>query len=79
MSIDLVMATEGFANRFRSEINSIYYRILQDGQVAYEHRPHHTSTGSSDQQAHLRGSQPSGETVQTRRLRSIWLRASCTA
>lgn len=49
MSIDLVMATESFANRFRGEINSIYYRILQDGQVAYEHRPLHASTGSSDQ------------------------------
>jgi uncharacterized protein len=41
MSIDLVMATEEFANRFRSEINSIYYRILRDGQVAYEQRPAH--------------------------------------
>jgi predicted nucleotidyltransferase len=49
MSVDLIMATEGFANRFRGEINSIYYRILQDGQVAYEHRPTHASTGSSDQ------------------------------
>jgi hypothetical protein len=41
MSIDLVMTTEEFANRFRSEINSIYYRILRDGQVAYEQRPAH--------------------------------------
>jgi len=49
MSIDLVMATEGFANRFRDEINSIYYRILQDGHVAYEQRPLHPSTNSSDQ------------------------------
>ena len=48
MSIDLVMVTEGFANRFRREINSIYYRILQDGHVAYEQRPPHASTGSSD-------------------------------
>lgn len=49
MSIDLVMATEEFASRFRGEINSIYYRILRDGQVAYEQRPVHASTGSSDQ------------------------------
>jgi predicted nucleotidyltransferase len=49
MSIDLIMATEDFANRFRGEINSIYYRILQDGQVAYEDRPNHADTGSSDQ------------------------------
>jgi predicted nucleotidyltransferase len=49
MSIDLVMATEGFANRFRGEINSIYYRILQDGRVAYEQRPLHAGTSSSDQ------------------------------
>ena len=49
MSIDLVMATEDFANRFRGETNSIYYHILRDGQVAYEYGPHHTSTGSSDQ------------------------------
>ena len=49
MSIDLVMATEGFANRFRGEINSIYHRILQDGHVAYEQRPLHPGTSSSDQ------------------------------
>ncbi|MDR3773578.1 MAG: nucleotidyltransferase domain-containing protein [Terracidiphilus sp.] len=49
MSIDLVMATEEFANRFRGEINSIYYRILRDGQVAYEQRAVHAGTGSSDQ------------------------------
>lgn len=48
MSIDLVMATEGFASRFRGEINSIYYRILQDGNVAYEQRPLHPGTSSSD-------------------------------
>jgi predicted nucleotidyltransferase len=48
MSIDLVMTTEEFANRFRGEINSIYSRILREGQVAYEQRPLHASTGSSD-------------------------------
>jgi len=41
MTIDLVMATEETANRFRSEINSIYYRILTEGKVAYEQRPAH--------------------------------------
>ena len=49
MSIDLVMTTEGFANRFRGEINSIYYRIIQDGHVAYEQRPLHAGTSSSNQ------------------------------
>jgi uncharacterized protein len=49
MTIDLVVTTEEFANRFRGEINSIYYRILHDGQVAYEQRPVHASTGPSDQ------------------------------
>jgi predicted nucleotidyltransferase len=49
MTIDLVVTTEEFANRFRGEINSIYYRILRDGQVAYEQRPVHSSTSPSDQ------------------------------
>jgi predicted nucleotidyltransferase len=48
MSIDLVMATEGFAEQFRGAIGSIYYRILQDGHVAYEQRPIHASTNLSD-------------------------------
>ena len=47
MTIDLVMATEGFANRFRNEINSIYHRILLDGQVSYEQQPKHSSRNSS--------------------------------
>jgi len=42
LSVDLVMTTEEFASRFREEVNSIYYRILQDGQVAYEQRTVHT-------------------------------------
>ena len=36
MSIDLVMATEGHAAQFADSINSIYYRILSQGQIAYE-------------------------------------------
>jgi hypothetical protein len=42
LSVDLVMTTEEFASRFRDEVNSIYYRILRDGQVAYEQRAVHT-------------------------------------
>jgi predicted nucleotidyltransferase len=49
MSIDLVVATEGFVDRFRGAVNSIYYRILQDGQVAYERRPIHASANPPDQ------------------------------
>lgn len=48
MTIDLVVATEGSAGRFRNSVNSIYHRILQDGQVAYEQRPVHAGTDSSD-------------------------------
>ncbi|MGB6745794.1 MAG: hypothetical protein WBE38_19250, partial [Terracidiphilus sp.] len=47
MTIDLVIATEEFANRFRGEVNSIYRQILLDGQVAYEQRPVHASAGPS--------------------------------
>jgi predicted nucleotidyltransferase len=49
MSIDLVLATEGFAEQFRSAVGSIYYRILQDGHVAYEQCPTHASADISDQ------------------------------
>ncbi|HEY3627751.1 MAG TPA: nucleotidyltransferase domain-containing protein [Terracidiphilus sp.] len=48
MTIDLVIATEGFANRFRNEINSIYRRILLEGKIAYEQRPEHASADPSD-------------------------------
>ena len=36
MTIDLVMMTEGIAHQFGDSINSIYYRILKEGKVAYE-------------------------------------------
>jgi predicted nucleotidyltransferase len=49
MTIDLVMATEGYAGQFRGSVNSIYHRILQDGQVAYEQRPVHAGADSSHQ------------------------------
>jgi predicted nucleotidyltransferase len=39
MTIDLVIATEGFAGQFRNSVNSIYQRILSEGHVAYEQRP----------------------------------------
>jgi hypothetical protein len=49
MTIDLITATEGYAGQFRDSINSIYYRILKDGQVAYERQPAHAGAHSSDQ------------------------------
>ena len=39
MTIDLVIATEGFAGQFRNSVNSVYQRILNEGRVAYEHHP----------------------------------------
>jgi predicted nucleotidyltransferase len=45
MTIDLVLATEEHLAQFRNSVNSIYYNILKDGKVAYEH---HTSGASSD-------------------------------
>jgi predicted nucleotidyltransferase len=36
MSIDLVLTTNECAERFRGSINSIYHRILTEGQVVYE-------------------------------------------
>jgi predicted nucleotidyltransferase len=49
MSIDLVMFTEGLARQFGNSINSIYYRILKDGKVAYEQRSVHAGTDTTDQ------------------------------
>ena len=49
MTIDLVVTTEGCAGQFRGSINSIYYKILQDGQVAYEQRPVYAGANTSDQ------------------------------
>ena len=49
MSIDLVMFTEDLAQQFGQSINSIYYRILKDGKVAYELRPENASPDTSDQ------------------------------
>jgi predicted nucleotidyltransferase len=49
MTIDLIVTTEGTAERFHGSINSIYHRILTQGQIAYEHRATHASTDSSHQ------------------------------
>lgn len=49
MTIDLVLTTEGgCADRFRNSINSIYYRILTEGHVAYERRFAHAGTSPAD-------------------------------
>ena len=36
MSIDLILASEGYAAEFITSINSIYYRILHEGEVVYD-------------------------------------------
>ena len=38
MSIDLVVASEGYAAEFLDSVNSIYYKILRYGEVAYDSR-----------------------------------------
>lgn len=47
MTIDLIVATEGYANRFRGSVNSIYHQILEDGQVAYERQPNESGAGAA--------------------------------
>ncbi len=49
MTIDLVLTTEGTVDQFRDSINSIYYRILKDGKIAYEQRPVFHSPDTSHQ------------------------------
>ena len=36
MSIDLVVATEGYAKEFISSVNSVYYKILHQGKLVYD-------------------------------------------
>jgi predicted nucleotidyltransferase len=48
MTIDLVVTTEGCAGQFLDSVNSIYYRILQDGQVVYEQRTVHEGADTPD-------------------------------
>jgi predicted nucleotidyltransferase len=38
MSIDLIIATEGYVKEFLSSINSVYYQILHEGKLVYDAR-----------------------------------------
>jgi predicted nucleotidyltransferase len=49
MSIDLVLTTKGCAEEFRGSINSIYHRILTQGQVVYEEPLVYAHTDSAHQ------------------------------
>jgi predicted nucleotidyltransferase len=47
MTIDLVMATEGYAGDLGDSVNSVYHKILRDGRVAYEQKEAHADTNLS--------------------------------
>lgn len=49
MSIDLVLTTNSCAEQFRGSINSIYHRILTEGQVVYEEPLEHAGTDPARQ------------------------------
>jgi len=36
MSVDLILVTEEYFSKFRSSINSIYYKIANQGKLVYE-------------------------------------------
>jgi|SRR6266536_1838879 len=36
MSIDLIIATEGYVKEFLSSINSVYYQIVNEGKLVYD-------------------------------------------
>jgi uncharacterized protein len=36
MTIDLVVASEGYAAEFNSSVNSVYYKILHRGKLVYD-------------------------------------------
>ncbi len=38
MSIDLILVSEGYFAEFRSSINSVYYKIANQGKLVYEQR-----------------------------------------
>jgi len=38
MSIDLIVASEGYVSEFLSSINSVYYKIANQGKLVYEQR-----------------------------------------
>jgi len=46
MTIDLVMMTESIAQQYGDSINSIYYRILKEGKVAYEQSAYSSADSS---------------------------------
>jgi predicted nucleotidyltransferase len=47
MSIDLVIASEGYAAGFLDSINSIYYKILSNGEMVYDDGTHSISASAS--------------------------------
>ena len=49
MSIDLVLASEGYAAEFLDSINSVYYKILRTGKLVYDGRNQETGAGTPDQ------------------------------
>lgn len=49
MSIDLVLASEGYASEFLDSINSIYYKILRKGELVYDARNQKAGAGITDQ------------------------------
>jgi predicted nucleotidyltransferase len=49
MSIDLVVTTLSCAEQFRGSVNSIYHRILTEGQVAYERSLVYTGANPTSQ------------------------------
>ncbi len=36
MSIDLIVASEGYVAEFLSSVNSVYYKIVQSGKLVYD-------------------------------------------
>ena len=38
MSIDLILVSEGYFAEFGASINSVYYKIANQGKLVYEHR-----------------------------------------
>lgn len=36
MSVDLIVATEGYVHEFLTSINSVYYQIVNEGKLVYD-------------------------------------------
>lgn len=49
MSIDLIVASEGYAAEFLSSVNSVYYKILHQGKLVYDSENRQTDAGSANQ------------------------------